>query len=299
MVVKTIASALDATAIRVPHHIAVVSPFQDHPKLTYDEFRRKTTGLAGFLTTYGFERTDIIVSDLPNVTENLILQIACNRLGITYATVKNLEGMAKLPKVRGAVSAVGTGFLAETNLPFPYLSGEFLVDLIHKGGLDEYGFEDDEQDGDITAKAIPHAFYNNLSPFTNEEALTLGKDAAWELAMSESDVVCISVTLCHAFGMGSSVTSAIQTGSTIVLPAVGGIQGCGVPSERAQATLDVLESEKCTLLFADTHTLKALPNDHPERLNLRGGVCKVGSGSQFLEETVKYGGVSFRTMGKA
>ncbi len=300
LAVKTIAAALDATAIKFPQSLAVLSPFQDHPKLTYDDFRRKTTGLAGFLNAYGFERKDVLVSDLPNVTENLILQIACNRLGITYATVKNLEGMAKLPKVRGAVSAVGIGFLAETNLPLPYLSGEFLVDLVHNGGLDEFQFEDDEQDGsDPAAMMVPHAFYNNVSPFTNEEALRLGKDAAWELAMSEEDVMCISITLCHAFGMGSAVSSAIQTGCTIVLPAVGGIQGCGVPSQRAQATLDVLESEKCTLLFADTHTLKALPDDHPERLNLRGGVCKVGSGSQFLEETVKYGGINFKTMGKA
>ena len=83
----------------------------------------------------------------------------------------------------------------------------------------------------------------------------------------------------------------------MVLPAVGGIQGCGVPSERAAATFEVLESERCTLLFADTHTLQALP-DHPERLNLRGGVCKTGSGSDWLDETKSYGGIKLRTVGK-
>ena len=83
-----------------------------------------------------------------------------------------------------------------------------------------------------------------------------------------------------------------------MLPAVGGIQGCGVPSERAAATFDALETEKCTLLFADTHTLKALP-DVPEKLNLRGGICKIGSGSTILEETRKYGGIKLKTMGEA
>ena len=83
----------------------------------------------------------------------------------------------------------------------------------------------------------------------------------------------------------------------MVLPTVGGIHGCGDPKERAAATFEVLESEKSTLLFADTHTLKALP-DHPERLNLRGGVCKTGSGSDWLNGTMSYGGIKLKTMGK-
>jgi len=100
-----------------------------------------------------------------------------------------------------------------------------------------------------------------------------------------------------AFGMGSAVSSALMMGATIALPAVGGIRGCGVPSERAEATLEVLKEEKCTLLFADTHTLKALP-EPPMDLAFRGGVCKVGSGSDFLEESKTYGGVKLMTLGK-
>ncbi|KAG7360167.1 AMP-binding enzyme [Nitzschia inconspicua] len=309
MIAKTIATALDAAAVQRPSHLAVVSPFQSSTKsttgnsitasstFTYEDLRRKTNELAGFLQAYGYERNDIMVSDLPNIAENLILQIACNRLGVTYATTKNLEGMAKLPKVRGSVCATGEGYLADTNLSLPYLSGEFLMKMVHGDGLDEFGQESyDQEDGDSLA---PHAYYNNTVPFSNEEALKLGEDAAWELAMVEQDVVCISVTLCHAFGMGSAVCAALQSGATMVLPSVGGIQGCGVPSERAKATFDALEQEKCTLLFADTHTLEALAEyDKPERLSLRGGVCKTGSGSDFLSETVKYGGVSLKTMGK-
>jgi hypothetical protein len=301
MAVKTIAGVLDAVALKRPTSVAIVSPFQtvsDAPvRLTYEDLRRKTNQMAGFLQAYGYERNDIMVSDLPNIAENLILQVACNRLGITYATTKNLEGMAKLPKVRGAVCATGEGYLADTNLPLPYLSGQFLMDMMHGDGLTEFGLEDyDQEDGENLA---PHAHYNNTLPFTNEEALRLGEDAAWELAMIEQDIVCISISLCHAFGMGSAVCSALHCGATMVLPAVGGIQGCGVPSERAKATFEALEEGKCTLLFADTHTLKALTEfDKPERLSLRGGICKIGSGSDFLSETVTYGGVSLKTMGK-
>lgn len=257
-----------------------------------------------------------MMSDLPNVAENLMLQIACNRIGVSYATAKGLEGMAKLTRVKGAVSATGTGFLAETSLSLPYLGGDFLLDLIHGTtnssdessglfGLDEFDLEDNEQDfacgdEDENTKTLPpHAYYNSTKPFTNEEALELGADAAWEVAMVEEDSVCIAITLCHAFGMGSAVCSALKEGATIVLPAVGGIRGCGVPSQRAEATLQVLESEQCTLLFADTHTLKAFPDEESIGYNLalKGGVCKVGSGSQFLEETVKCFGASLRTLG--
>ena len=75
--------------------------------------------------------------------------------------------------------------------------------------------------------------------------------------------------------------------------------------KRAEATLATLEEEQCTLLYADTHTLKAL---HAEQLAgavaaadlaaLRGGVCKVGSGSDFLDGTLPFAGIELSTLGK-
>jgi len=323
MAVKTIAAALDATAMRIPDRTALVSASPEAlmrtltatesssgddealplSRYSYGDFHEKTNQLAGFLKLYGYERNDVMISDLPNVAENLMLQVACNRIGVAYATAKDLGGMAKLAKVKGSVSATGTGFLAETNLSLPSLSGDFLLDMIHgtsgaNNSFLDLEFEDNEQDGSTSLPS--HAYYNSTKPFTNEEALEMGADAAWEIAMIEDDVVCVAITLCHAFGMGSAVCSTIKEGATIVLPSVGGIRGCGVPSKRAEVTLQVLESEKCTLLFADTHTLKAFSDDDALRIQqmpLRGGVCKVGSGSQFLEETVKCGGATFKTLG--
>lgn len=253
--------------------------------------------MAKWLSRYGYQENDLIVSDLPNISENLLLQLACNRLGVGYGTAKNLEGMTQFPKVKGAVSATSQGFLAETNLPLPYLGGDFLMELI-ESGLDG---ETDDFDDSVFAEekaSRPHGFYNSTKPYTNQQALDHGKDSINKLQITEQDVVCVSITLCHAFGIGSSVCAALQSGAAIALPAVGGIQGCGVPSERAAATLSCLESEECTLLMADTHTLKALP-EPSSTLKLRGGVCKIGSGATFLEETREYAGVTLNTIGKA
>ena len=295
MGLKSIAAALDVIAQRAPSRLAVLSPFQSAgaDKITYLQLSQQSSALAGFLSAYGYEKSNILVSDLPNISENLMLQLACNRLSVHFATAKNLEAMAKFPRVNGAVTAQTTGFLAETNLPLPYLDGEFLLDLIHNGGLDDFSSETNDAGDQLEAT---HAFYNSVKPFTNQEALQLGKEAANELKMTHDDKVCVSITLCHAFGMGSAVCSTLLSGATLVLPAVGGIQGCGVPSERAAATFQVLRDQKCSLLFADTHTIKALPAE-PEQLYLRGGICKVGSGATFLYETVGYGGVQLKTLG--
>mmetsp|Transcript_34425 Transcript_34425/g.50564 ORF Transcript_34425/g.50564 Transcript_34425/m.50564 type:complete len:299 (-) Transcript_34425:12-908(-) len=296
MALRTIAAAVDAAAIRFPSRTALISPFQNNEKVSYTALSEKTNALAGWLSTFGFEKNDLLVSDLPNIAENLILQIACNRLGVGYGTAKNIEGMAKFPKVKGAVSATEKGFLVDTSLPLPPLTGEFLLDLINSDdGLEAFVYEDLDEGDENTG----HGFYNTPTAYTNKQALAHGNEAAGELDMTEEDIICVSITLCHPFGIGSAVSSALQTGAAVVLPAVGGIQGCGVPSERAAATLEALQSEKCSLLFADTHTLKALPSVPTEGLlNLRGGVCKIGSGATFLEETREYGGVTLKTVGK-
>ncbi len=142
-----------------------------------------------------------------------------------------------------------------------------------------------------------HAYFGSLAAITEQELTTLGKMAAKHLELVPEDKVCIAITLCHSFGIGSGVCSALHAGATVVLPAVGGIRGCGVPSERAQATATVLKGEHCTVLFADTHVVQSLPPDLAG-LSLRTGVVKVGSGTDFLEATVNYAGVPLSTMGK-
>jgi acyl-CoA synthetase (AMP-forming)/AMP-acid ligase II len=296
--IKTIAAAVDAIAMKSPSRLALTSPFQSSEKLTYQDLSLKSNALAGWLHRYGLEKNDILVSDLPNVTENVLLQLACNRLGAGYGTAKNIESMAKqFPKVKGAVSTTTSGFLADVGLPLPYLSADYLQDLILSLDNPVGTMEDVDELFDVGEEITPHGYYNSSAAYTNQQALAHGMESIEELKITEDDTICISITLCHAFGMGSAVCAALQSGACIALPAVGGIEGCGVPSERAAATLDVLESEQCTILFADTHTIKALP-EPSSTLTLRDGVVKIGSGSTFLEETREYGGVSLKTIGK-
>ena len=80
------------------------------------------------------------------------------------------------------------------------------------------------------------------------------------LELTPSDTACVSITLSHAFGIGSAAAACLASGACISLPNVDGLHGCGVPSDRAAATLLALE-DGATVLYADTHTLKALPEE--------------------------------------
>merc|ERR1711990_824816 len=92
------------------------------------------------------------------------------------------------------------------------------------------------------------ALYNGSS-MTQAQAVLLGQEAAAALQSATSDKTCVSITLCHAFGMGSGVGSALLSGGAVVLPASDGIRGCGNPKQRAAVTLDVLKKTESTLLF--------------------------------------------------
>ena len=112
----------------------------------------------------------------------------------------------------------------------------------------------------------------------------------------------------------SAVSGALRAGAAVVLPAVGGIRGCGDPKQRAAVTAEVLASTQASVLFGDTHTLRAMlaVGSTPDALALRTGVIKIGSGSTFLDGVTEapgskgaeplplaLGEVAFHAMGKA
>merc|ERR1712039_276736 len=130
--------------------------------------------------------------------------------------------------------------------------------------------------------------------------MAVGVAAKEKLGMSSSDEILISITLNHLFGIGSAVCAALESGAAIVLPDASGFVGCGNPSQRAHKTLEYLDVLGCTLLYADTHTHKALIEAGPGQMKtLRGGICKIGSGTTFLESTAELSGVKLFHMGKA
>ena len=305
-VIRTLAQAVDVAAFRSPQNLALASPFQPgrFAAMDYRALRDATVRLAQGLTERFPDGAagpgGVLVSDLPNVAENLLLQIACNRIGLGFATAKDAKVLDKLRAaegvtVLGAVTADDDGFLAGAPLE-AHIGDEELNALLDtdapavtndKIAAVDYGVTEDNA----------HAYFNSPTPLTNGAILEQGDDAGAVLAITEHDKICVSITLCHAFGIASACAGAFLAGAAVVLPAVGGIRGCGVPSQRAEATLETLAREQCTMLFADTHTLKALPEPTTD-LALKGGAVKIGSGSDFLYETREYAGVLLTTLGK-
>lgn len=253
--------------------------------LSFGYLERHAAATAAALRDRGYRGGEALVSDLGNVSRNIVLQLACSRLGVAYATAKNGKALAALTAavdVRGAVVAGGAD--APDGLA-AIRADDLFAEADRRLGDDARG------DGDV------HAYFNSTSPLANDAVDALAADAARHLELSDADTACVSVTLCHAFGAASAVAASFSAGASVALPNVDGIAGCGVPSERAAATLACLEQDACTVLFADTHTLKALPFD-ADLPALRTGVCKVASGADFLDRSSPFAGRDLWTLGK-
>jgi len=298
---------------------ALISPQQAGIRWTYEDLQSRAAGLSIGLQDRGVSKGDVVATDLPNVAEGLVLHLACARLGATLATAKKAEVLQTIPNgIKCAVVVMPTTAdfekrdddgaawsLAREEFRSPHIvAGSHEMEAMLNLGLTSDGELDD--DNDEHASKRPLGYFNSANALTHESTLQQGLQMKEFFKMNDDDRSCVSITLYHAFGIGSACSSAFLSGSAVVLPAVGGLAGCGVPSQRAQVTLKTLVDEKCSLLFADTHTLKAL---HGEGLvehlanadlpsHLRGGVCKTGSGTDILNETVVLGGVSLATLGK-
>lgn len=306
---------------------ALLAP-QQNISLTYSELAAKATSVSKILEgDYGVRPGDIVVTNLPNVAEGVVVQLALQRLGAACATVKNLERLRELETIVGA--KVRTAVLApESSTTSSWLSDYFGSKVFRGETIDLCGTAPDNlqasssstssdigpDSADFVAGEIPTSskqqpvgFFNSSKPLLDGEITQLGDLAQNKLAIEQQDRVAIAITLYHQFSH-MMMHATFSAGACLILPAVGGLHGCGIPAERAKVTLDVLATEKCSLLAADTHTLTALNSDDDAavaRLGeadlsaLRGGVCKVASGAEFLEETVELKGVKLATLGSA
>ena len=277
-------SLAKAAAGRWPSAVAVRSQ-SEKLVVTFGALERQASATAVALSGRGFEAGQVLICDLQNVAQNLVLQLACSKLGVSYATAKKSADMYEALDVGGVVYKDDASHLKASKLP-ALSAADLLVETVQADGEDVAGGSNPN-----------HAYFNSTSPLTNDEVMSLAEDAATHLELSHLDTACVSITLCHAFGIGSAAAACLATGATLSLPNVDGITGCGVPSERAAATLLALETDDCTILYADTHTLKALPEDCALP-SLRTGVCKISSGADFLEKSTPFAGVALWTLGK-
>eukprot|EP00931_Biecheleriopsis_adriatica_P082061 TRINITY_DN55448_c0_g1_i1.p1 TRINITY_DN55448_c0_g1~~TRINITY_DN55448_c0_g1_i1.p1 ORF type:complete len:337 (-),score=57.22 TRINITY_DN55448_c0_g1_i1:142-1152(-) len=282
----SLASLVHSQAARNPSGLALSAP-QQNVKWNYQELSERSVEVAGMLSKLGYQQGDVLVTDLPNSAENLVLQVACSHIGTAVATVKDKKALADLSSavtVRGAITHQAEGateVLQTAELPVPTVALEHL-----DGTLGLFQGSSLAPEAVVADSSTPLGYWSSTKPLTCGEALsTMGADACNQLGLTAADRVLVSITLCHAFGIGSAVGAAFTAGSAVVLPGASGIRGCGSPTQRAEVTLKVLASEQCTILFADVHTLKALPPPAGADLSsLRGGACKIGSGATFLHD---------------
>ena len=277
-----------AAAKRWPTAVALRSQTE---ALTIDfgTLERRAAATAAVLQSKGLEAGQVLISDLQNTSQNLVVQLACSSLGVAYGTAKNEKALAKL------TSTLDVGGILCTDAPNDGHMAHGVSLILPAADLhqESMGREGESVSGGANEN---HAFYNSTSPLTNDTIDALAEDAVRHLELTPSDTACVSITLSHAFGIGSAAAACLSSGACISLPNVDGLHGCGVPSDRAAATLLALE-DGATVLYADTHTLKALP----EEVNLpqlRTGVCKVSSGADFLEQGSPFAGMNLWTLGK-
>jgi len=291
----------DALRAQDPKALALLSPPRG-VRWTYADVGGRVSRLATALARHGYREGDIVATDLASVPENFLLQLACSHLGAAVVTLKSPANLATLRKelsIRGSVSSGAGSFLGGEDFDLAEISVEPSSGRLSFQEACE-AVAGTSPPPNAGSGDSPLGFYGSAKAVTNAQALSAGGAAKERLGMTSRDIVLVSITLNHLFGIGSAVSAALQSGAAVVLPEASGIVGCGDPSQRAQVTRGCLEFEKCSLLFADTHTLKALQAADPAPLeSLRGGVCKVGSGTAFLGETTQYVGVALELMGKA
>ena len=280
-------------AKRWPTNIALRSQ-TEALTLTFGELEQRAGATASVLSSSGLEAGQVLISDLQNTSQNLVVQLACSSLGVAYGTAKNDAALAKL------TSDLDVGGILCTDAPTDGHVAYGVSLILPAAELQREALEREDETregwratGGVNAN---HAFYNSTSPLTNDAIDELAEDAIRNLKLTPADTACVSITLSHAFGIGSAAAACLSSGACISLPNVDGLHGCGVPSDRAAATLLALE-DGATVLYADTHTLKALPAD-ASLPHLRTGVSKISSGADFLEKSLTFAGVDLWALGK-
>lgn len=305
-----VAAALDRRADAAPDAAALLVPHQGIC-WSYGELRTRARSLAAGLQVAGYAPGDAAMVWLPSVAENVLVQLAAAIGSVRVATVKDADGMAKLEALqcKGIITtlenhlssgkaAPGSAIIPPIVTDTQQITGDFLrFSELLSLGAGSAGLSTPQglaSDGD----AAMQYFYNSAKGTSQAELISAGDAAAAELALSPADSVCLPITLSHSFGFGSGALAVLRSGATLVLPSA-------TPGNSSD-TIAAITDHGCTVLYADTHTLKGLLSeeeaaagglDLPE--TFRGGLVKIGSGDAFaLADPRSWAGRGLVTVGK-
>jgi len=227
-------------------------------KWSYGEFWSRVERAAGGLKSLGYQPGSVIATDLTNSVANVLLQLAVAHNGMQLLTVKSkeeLDRLAPMLPVMGAVMTDSSSFLQSASFDIKTIDAASFKKLEGKAG-----------EG-ATDRNADHAYYSSENPNTNREIYLHGVGTAGLLETQPEDSVCVAANLNHPYGMGM-VMSAIVRNAAIYLPDM--------------ANPEVAD---CTLLATDKHHLQTLAGTVKADAPLRGGIVKVGSGTDVLGKT--------------
>jgi hypothetical protein len=280
-----IADIVNARAVDSTETLALVVPSADI-RWTYGELLDRARWFAAGLHEMGYAPGQKLGARLEN-SEQL--------LGADVETAKTAELLAEV-KCRGTIvhhrDAAVAGAMIGQHEPIAVGGGDIKDPVVHYDILIE-AFRG--KDAPEPTKEQSSYYFSTTRAATDAALVSNGAAAASALRIATSDVTCVSVPLAHPMGFGFGVLSAFQGKSAIVLPSLEG----GTEAAAAN-TAQAMSSEKCTLLLADSHVLKALPAAAPDGLDaFRGGLTKIGSGDAVgLGEPRAVWGKALTTVGK-
>ena len=240
---------------------------------------------------------------LGSCKDNVVTQLAAGIAGYSVATVKTPEALGAAMDdlaCRGCiVDASGAKHAGSAAVHHPPIVANDVGGVEVPCAIPFAELTGAAGSGDEEVLLVPFeqehaafAYYNTTNPTSLAALVAQGQATAAELALSSDDRVCLPITLNHSMGFGFGVLAALSAGASIVLPA---------PAPDAAATVAAVRDEDCTILFADSHTLKHLPSESvpADQPSLRGGIIKIGSGEAFGLDTPRvWAGVELTTVGK-
>ena len=281
---------------------ALVVPGSD-VRWTYGEFVDRARCFAAGLAEMGYRPGERLGARLDNSEHLLVALVGASLVGADVETAKTAEALMHID-CRGTIvhyaDAAVAGAMLGAHEPIAVGGGAITEPIVHYDILIE-AFRGHKETASLPPGTSVSSYFFSTQKAATEAALVANAASSSEaLAIKGNGVdrVCVSVPLAHPMGFGFGALAAFHAGATVVLPSL-----AGGAEAAAAATMDAMANEKCTLMLADSHTLKALPaglEKPPEGMErFRGGLTKIGSGDAIgLGEPRTWAGVGFKTVGK-
>ena len=301
-----VASAFAAHATHAPDAVALAVP---HRALawTYGELHDRARAFAAALEDLGYcddvERA--LGACVANGPEALVTYAGCALAGVDARTAKRAKDFMNFAPTRGTVvdfsESADAGALIGAHEPIAVGAGATARDKVIMWDVAAAAYAGRNVERETRRDST--FYYNSAKGVSGMELMDMAHASARALGIESSDSVCVPVPLAHSMGFAFGALAAFSRGARVVLPP--GLASAGESAEAREAmcrvTLDVLASEKCTLVVADSHVLKAAGDNSRRRVGyeaLRGGLTKVGSGDVIgAVEGVKFIGVDLLTVG--